>query len=517
MKRLTPEDLEQLFLMSQDMLSIIRADGTFKRVNPAWSHILGWSVDEMTDAPYLSFVHPDDHDRTQAEAARLAQGALTIDFENRYRTRTGDYKWVSWRVTPNAPGDLLYCVTRDVTETRRVRDELARQADALEAARAEAVRANLAKSDFLSRMSHELRTPLNAILGFAQLFDRDRMTPEEKDNIRHILEGGRHLLDLINEVIDISRVESGTLALSNEAVEVEEAIRGAIGIVQPLAAQQGIEIAFHAAPENDLAVLADRQRLRQVLLNLLSNAIKYNRPRGSIAVSVQRTASARVQISVADTGPGIPPQLLSRLFQPFERLGAERTSVEGTGLGLALSRALCEAMGGRLAVHSIVDKGSTFTVDLAQTELVTTEHKPAAATEAALGESEGCGKIVYIEDNLANVKLMQRIVARRAGLCMLHASDGRSGLELVRREQPALVLLDLQLPEMSGEAVLGELWRDPVTRSIPIVVLTADATRGLPQRLMSSGARGCLTKPLDVQQVLRIIDSLITEEEAANG
>ena len=229
MTPVTRHDLEQLFHLSVDMLSIVRADGTFKHVNPAWTSVLGWTHEQLVNTPYITFVHPDDHAATVAEAARLAAGERTIDFENRYRARDGSYHWMSWRVTPSNDGSLLYCATHDVTEARRVREELAHQATALEAARAEAVRANRAKSDFLSRMSHELRTPLNAILGFAQLFDRDRMSAEERDNIRHILEGGRHLLDLINEVIDISRVESGTLALSNEPIEVDEAIRSSVG------------------------------------------------------------------------------------------------------------------------------------------------------------------------------------------------------------------------------------------------------------------------------------------------
>ena len=628
------DDLQQLYQLSMEMLSIVRSDGTFKHVNPAWTMALGWAEDELVDQPYMQFVHPDDHAATIREAERLAQGARAIDFENRYRAKDGTYRWMSWHVSPAADGKLLYCATRDVTEARRSRDELTRArrdiqaildhspvvvfvtdvegryrmlnsasaritgrspqeligrtatdifpkdvadmvranshrvmasgrsemfeetlptvvgprtysvvrfplrnehgdisalcgmslditeqkaaAEEIVQARAEAVRANRAKSDFLSRMSHELRTPLNAVLGFAQLFDRDQMSDGDRENIRQILDGGRHLLDLINEVIDISRVESGTLALSNEPVDVHDAVITAVALMRPLAAAQGIVITI-AASQPGLAVMADRQRLRQVLLNLLSNAVKYNRVNGTIHVAIDRIPSGRVQVSVKDTGAGIPPELLSLLFQPFERLGADKTAVEGTGLGLALSRALCQAMGGSLEVTSNVDHGSTFSIELAETSLAVPMEMERPASVAAL-VPDGVhqpGVVVYIEDNVANVRLMERILSRRPRLTMMHAADGRSGIELVRSRRPSVVLLDLQLPEMSGDSVLRELWKDPVTRQIPIVVLTADATRGLPQRLMSAGARACLTKPLDVQQVLRTIDELIVESTGA--
>lgn len=646
MKPITVEDLHQLFGLSIDMLSIIRADGTFKHVNPAWTTALGWTQADLVNTPYMNFVHPDDHAATMQEAARLAQGARTIDFENRYRAKDGSYRWMNWRVTPSADGQVHYCLTRDVTEPRRIRDELASHAtelgvanealerarrdiqaildhspvvvfvtdtdgryrmlnsastsltgrppqeligrsaadvfpadtanhlranlqrviaegraitfeesfatgsghrvysvirfplrdengditgvcgmslditeqraaaEAVQQARAEADRANHAKSDFLSRMSHELRTPLNAMLGFAQLFDRDEMTPDERENVRHILEGGRHLLDLVNEVIDISRVESGTLALSNEAVDVADAIASAIGTIRPLAAQRGITTHAPGRTGRGLAVFADRQRLRQVLLNLLSNAVKYNHPGGSISVSSEAT-DGRVRIAVRDTGPGIRPELLSRLFHPFERLGAEQSAVEGTGLGLALSKALCEAMGGQLRVDSIVDQGTTFTIDLAETEAAAVMDDPVVDGREPESAEAAVGTIVYIEDNAANARLMERIIARRQGLRLIHVGDGVTGVEVVRRQRPALVLLDLQLPGMSGDAVLRELWMNPATRSIPVVVLTADATRGLSERLVRAGAKACLTKPLDVQQVLRTIEQLLTERASA--
>jgi signal transduction histidine kinase len=241
-----------------------------------------------------------------------------------------------------------------------------RAEQAIEQAKREADRANRAKSDFLSKMSHELRTPLNAILGFGQLLQLDDLTPEQSESVDHMLRGGRHLLELINEVLDISRIESGNLSLSPEPVDLAEVVRDTVDLIRPLAAERGITIQAPAPDDPTLAVQADRQRLKQVLLNLASNAVKYNRHAGTIRVAYQRTSGGRVRIAVQDTGPGLSADKLARLFSPFDRLGAEETEVEGTGMGLALSKGLVEAMGGDLTADSVEGRGTTFTVELAE-------------------------------------------------------------------------------------------------------------------------------------------------------
>jgi len=369
----------------------------------------------------------------------------------------------------------------------------------------EAARANQAKSEFVSRMSHDLRTPLNAILGFAQLFEHDELTAVQRDNVRHILQGGQHLLELVNEVLDITRIESGHLSLSAEPVAVAEVVAHVTDLIRPLAAKSGIALTVADTSGGSSYVLADRQRLSQVLLNLLSNALKYNRPGGRVSVQCADSATGRLRISVADTGFGIPENKVRLLFQPFERLG--QVEIEGTGLGLALSKGLAEAMGGILGVETRIDEGSTFWIDLAETNAPALAATPPAPVRAAPAR-DVAGTVLYIEDNAANVKLVERLLARRPKVQLVSAPTGAEGLRRARVDRPGLILLDLHLPDMPGEDVLRRLWEDATTRVIPTVVLTADATPRQERRLIASGAKGYLTKPFNVGRVLETIDAM---------
>ena len=406
-------------------------------------------------------------------------------------------------------------MSQDITERKIVEDDLMM-------ARLEAMRANRAKSAFMSQMSHELRTPLNAILGFAQLFEPETLTTEQNENVQQITSGGRHLLSLINEVLEITRIESGTLSISPEPVHVVDVVQRAVEMIRPLAAQRGIvvDVDVRQLASGDTAVQADRQRLKQVLINLLSNAVKYNRLEGRITVGFEERDERRMRITVTDTGPGIPPLKLKLLFQPFERIGADQTDVEGTGLGLALSRAICDAMDVTLGVESVVDHGSTFWVELG---LADPDHDVRVAAISAMAPlpdaiaAVASGTILYVEDNLSNVRLMARVLARRPGLTLLHAADGPAALAMIPLRRPDLILLDLHLPKMSGEEVLQRLWTDPATRAIPVVILTADATPGLPARLAALGAAALLTKPLDLSHVLRLLDGLLNDRPEVHG
>jgi CheY-like chemotaxis protein/anti-sigma regulatory factor (Ser/Thr protein kinase) len=368
-------------------------------------------------------------------------------------------------------------------------------------------RASQYKSEFLSRMSHELRTPLNSILGFGQLLELDALSPEQRESVTHILKGGRHLLELINEVLDISRIETGRLHLSPEPIQVGELLQESLDLIRPLADQRGIKIASEFSRE-ERYVRADRQRLKQVVLNLLSNAIKYNRDGGSVRMICRETPGGGLQIRVTDTGPGIPPALQARLFTPFDRLGAEQQGIEGTGLGLVLSRRLVEAMGGGLGVDSALGEGSTFWVELPLVDppRAVPEPRPPEGRAPAPGAT---GTILYIEDNLANLRLIERVLARRPGITLLSAMQGRLGLALAREHRPGLVLLDLQLPDVPGHEVLRHLRGDPRTRHIPVVVLSADATPGQTERILAAGARAYLTKPLDVKALLGMLDEAL--------
>ncbi len=368
--------------------------------------------------------------------------------------------------------------------------------------------ANRAKTDFLSRMSHELRTPLNAILGFGQLLELEPRSADDQESVDQILKAGRHLLELINEILDLSRIESGRMTLSIEPVDVSEVVAESVHLLAPTASQQGCTLDLDLEEETILA-LADRQRLKQVMLNLLSNAVKYNRAGGSASVRAGYSESGGVLIEVSDTGIGIAPELLGRMFSPFDRLGQESSEVGGTGLGLALSKSLVEAMNGSVRVSSQPGVGTKFSVEL----------KRARAAQAAPGAeperpgptalSTAQGTVLYIEDNLSNLKLVERLLRHRPQVLLLPAMQGGLGLELAHQHEPRLVLLDRHLPDIDGAEVLRRLRVDPATAASAIYVLTADASPGQQQRLIAAGADGYLTKPIDVDQFLALLDRVL--------
>jgi signal transduction histidine kinase/CheY-like chemotaxis protein len=375
--------------------------------------------------------------------------------------------------------------------------------DARRVAQESAEAANQAKSVFLSRMSHELRTPLNSVLGFGQLLELEDLTKDQRDSVGQILKGGRHLLALINEVLDISRIEAGELALSPEPVLVADLVHEAVDLMQPAAKQRGIQVVVDSSGTCDCFVFADRQRTKQIVLNLLSNAVKYNRPRGTIALSCKKMTDTRISISVTDTGYGIPAERLGLLFVPFERLGVEGTGVEGTGIGLALSKRLAEAMGGTITATSVLGQGSTFTVELPRVEGPVERYERLNGDRApAPASNSDSRRVLHIEDNLSNLKLIERIFEQRPEVEVVAAMHGSLGLELAREHRPSLILLDLHLPDITGEEVLHRLREDPITAAIPVVIVSADATPGQVQRLLASGATAYITKPIDVRDLL---------------
>jgi signal transduction histidine kinase/CheY-like chemotaxis protein len=371
-------------------------------------------------------------------------------------------------------------------------------------ARGEADRANNAKSEFLSRMSHELRTPMNAVLGFAQLLEMEGIDERQREHIHQILRSGRHLLELIDEVLDIARIEAGRMSISPEPVELAGAVDEVLTMMRPVAAQRdiAIEVDEHSCPRY---ARADRQRLRQVLLNLVSNGVKYNRQGGEVRIGCQEGGEGRVRVSVSDTGPGIAAEQLERLFTPFDRLGADDAEVTGTGLGLALSKNLAELMGGQLLVDSQPGSGSTFTLELDRAE-------PQAAEVPGTGQKPPASaappdelRVVYIEDNSSNLALVERALSALGEVELLSAIQGGIGVELARQHRPDVVLLDLHLPDIPGEQVLADLRSDQRTRDIPVIILSADATERQVERLLAAGAHAYLTKPIDVPEFLRTV------------
>jgi PAS domain S-box-containing protein len=490
-------DFERFFTISLDMLCISNADGYFKVVSPAFTRTLGWSVEELTTKPFSYFVHPDDLEATMQEVARqVERGESVLQFENRYLCKDGSYRVLSWKSVPQE-GGYMYAVARDVTERKHL--ELS-----LQEARDEAVRANRAKSEFLSRMSHELRTPLNGILGFAQLIELQYQDERIHELTGHIIKGGHHLLALINEVLDIARIEAGKLTVSLEPVPIESVFGQAMGLIQPLADAEGVLVQYDNAC-SDAHVVADKQRLLQVFINLLSNGVKYNRVGGTLAVRCTLPDPTMHRIEFTDTGMGINRDLSHLLFQPFERLGQD--TGQGTGLGLALSKQLVELMGGSLTLAQTGPEGTTFVLELkcATSPIEERAFEPARAHEPPAPGA----RVLCIEDNLSNLKLLEHLFSSWEGLTLIPAMQGSIGLELARQHAPDLILLDVHLPDMGGAEVLRKLKSDPSTAGIPVVVISADATGGQMRLMTSLGAQSYITKPLDVVLLTRTVESLL--------
>ncbi|MBC8320880.1 MAG: PAS domain S-box protein [Bacteroidetes bacterium] len=389
----------------------------------------------------------------------------------------------------------------------------------LSEAKFEAERANLAKSEFLSRMSHELRTPMNSILGFAQLMKMGELTPANKKGVNHILKNGEHLLDLINEVLDLSKIEAGKLSLSLEAVKINRVIQETMDIVGPLAKEGNVTLEFAESPYNELFVLADKQKLKQVLLNIADNAVKFNHEGGLVKIecsvgSGKTEAGARpktARISIIDTGPGILPTEITHLFDPFQRIGSEISEVEGTGLGLSISKKLIEIMHGTIGVESTPGTGSTFWIELQLTESQFEHHDRKDDFDEPEGEaSVVSGTLLYIEDNISNIHVIESIIeAHRQSISLITEMYGKNTVKRATDNAPDLILLDLDLPDIKGSKVLKLLKSNKKTKEIPVVILSADATPKQIERLMKAGAADYITKPLDITEFLKIVDEVI--------
>jgi CheY-like chemotaxis protein len=395
-------------------------------------------------------------------------------------------------------------LTRDLTARQQIETEMTN-------AKATAEKANLAKSDFLSSMSHELRSPLNAILGFAQLMDSDSPPPTDpqKESIVQILNAGWYLLDLINEILDLATIESGKLSMSLESVSVAEVMDECQAMIEPQAQKRGIHMTF---PKFDVPiwVQADRTRLKQVIINLLSNAIKYNAVRGTVVVDCgSENAPGRVRISVTDTGAGLSPEQMAQLFQPFNRLGQEANAEQGTGIGLVVSKRLIELMEGVVGVESKVGVGSTFWIELNSTMQLPAVKSDHAEVGLPLRAGAALRTLLYVEDNPANLKLVERLIARRPDMRLLTAIDGTIGVDLARSARPEVILMDINLPGISGIEALKILRGDPATAHIPVVALSANAVPRDVQKGLEAGFFRYLTKPIKVTEFMDTLNAAL--------
>jgi PAS domain S-box-containing protein len=517
------------------------------------SHTGGWDIDLVNQAShrtadiarifgsdsesqkwdyelFLSYVVPEDRASVDRSFRKAMAAHTGWDFECRIQREDGEVRWI-W-----ATGEHQACsdgtmrrmagIIQDITRRKEVEaeralltQELKDRNTELEIAKLEAEQANRAKSDFLSSMSHELRTPLGAILGFAQLMELGTTDPAQQKNVAQILTSGWYLLTLINEILDMAVIESGKIALEMEPVRLDDVLLECESMIEPQSQQGNIRVRFNLATE-PLWVHADRTRVKQVIINLLSNAIKYNRPNGDVMLNCTHSAAGTVRITVRDTGEGLAAPQIAQLFQPFNRLGRESSVVEGTGIGLVVSKRLVELMGGVIGVDSRVGVGSEFWIELndaSQGPSATKADPPAASTPAPIAVDAPVHRLLYVEDNPANLMLMVEIMARRPDIRLTTAIDGDGGVAQARSALPEVILMDVNLPGTSGVDALRALKQDPVTANIPVIAVSANALPADIQAGLGSGFFRYLTKPIVIKTLMDTIDLALAANAPRKG
>ena len=486
--------------------------GVISDVNEQTVALTGRSRDELIGTPFKQYF--TDPLRAQQCIERVLSEKKVTNYELTIRNPDRHETVVSCNATPFYDRDRtlrgVIAAARDVTERKRLDRTLHETNLELQGAKIIAERANQAKSDFLSSMSHELRSPLNAILGFAQLVDSGTPspTPAQKDSVDQILQAGWYLLELINEILDLSLIESGKLSMSPEPMALAEVLADCQAMIEPQARKSGIAVHF-LAPDAPLHVRADRTRVKQLFVNLLSNAIKYNRVGGTVEVRCQALPGDRIRISFQDQGEGLGADKLAQLFQPFNRLGQESGVEEGTGIGLVVCKHLVELMGGSIGVDSTVGVGSVFWVDLVASsglDLPADAVPPPSAVAADVPVGAALRTVLCVEDNPANLMLVSRLLARRPDIRLLSAKDGRRGIEMAHAAMPEVILMDINLPGISGLTALKILAGDPATAHIPVIALSANAMPRDIEKGLQAGFFRYLTKPIKIDEFMDTLD-----------
>jgi signal transduction histidine kinase/CheY-like chemotaxis protein len=462
----------------------------------------------LIGAPFKNyFVDPE---RAEAGIKLVLSEKKVTNYELTARSRSDKKTVVSCNATTFYDRDRnlqgVITAARDITERKRLDHDL-------ENARIAAEQANLAKSDFLSSMSHELRSPLNAMLGFAQLMESGSPPPTsvQKASIDQILQAGWYLLELINEILDLALIESGKLSLSPEPTSLSEVLSDCQAMIEPQAQKRGIQVEFPQI-DNPCFVRADRTRLKQVVVNLLSNAIKYNRTAGAVKVTCDRDAPDRIRISFRDTGEGLSAEKLTQLFQPFNRLGQEAGSEEGTGIGLVVSKRLVELMEGEIGAQSTVGVGSVFWIALktaAEPHLAAETVESSTVAQTRAPPNQQVRTVLYVEDNPANLLLVENLIARRTDMRLLSARDGTRGIEIARVSRPDVILMDINLPGLSGIEALRILAEDPATASIPVIALSANAMPRDIVKGLDAGFFRYLTKPIKINEFMDTLEAAL--------
>ncbi len=496
-----------------DALMTTDPRGIISDVNQQMVALTGCTRDEMIGAPFKNYF--TDQKRAETGIKRVLREGKVTNYELTAIARDGTQTDVSYNATLFYDRDRnlkgVFAAARDVTERKQIERTLHENNVELESAKAAAEKANLAKSDFLSSMSHELRTPLNGVLGFAQLMESATPppSPAQQRSISQILKGGWYLLRLINEILDLAMIESGKVTISSEPMSLADVLLDCNVLIEPQAQSRGIGLVFPSF-DQPLYIHADLTRVKQVMINLLSNAIKYNRPGGVVTVRYERSGADKVRILVADSGNGLTPSQLGQLFQPFNRLGQEDSTEEGTGIGLVVTKQLVELMQGAIGVTSEPGIGTEFWVEFpmasapAFTEATeTVNFTEVSAAPAATGKQR---TLLYVEDNPANMELVEQLIARRSDLKLLTAINGHLGIVMARACQPDVILMDINLPGLSGIGALKVLLNDPATANIPVIALSANAVPRDIERGMEAGFFRYLTKPIKVVEFMDALD-----------
>ncbi len=497
----------------------VAANGQILEANLYAARRLGVARKNLVKQWWSRFIAKADQDRYYLCHTQLLQNGQAQECELKVVHSEGAELWVKVHISP-VEGDpaspVLRVILIDISDRKQLDEALQQTNRNLERARLQADKANQAKSEFLSNMSHELRSPLNAILGFAQLMEAGAPPPtaSQQASLDQILKGGWYLLALVNDILDLAQVESGHTALSMEHVPLSPLLSDCQSLIEPLAVEAGIHIEFSEV-EAGLAVLADPTRLKQVLINLLTNAVKYNRSAGRVEVSCSMPAPERVRVNVRDTGDGLSAFQLTQLFQPFNRLGRETTATKGTGIGLVVSQRLVHSMGGELGVDSTVGVGSVFWFELdlakpkAQAQAQPADPVPALAAppqQALLKHNPVPRSVLYVEDNPANMALIEQLLAERGGLILLGAQDAMRGVDMARSYAPEVIVMDINLPGISGFEALKILQADPATAHIPVMALSANAMVHDIEKGLAAGFYAYLTKPIRVKEFLAALD-----------
>jgi PAS domain S-box-containing protein len=525
-QRLRDQHFYTRSLIESNIDPLITTDprGIISDVNHQMELLTGRTRDELIGAPFKScFTEPQ---RAEDAITRVLRESKVTNYELTALARDGKQTVVSYNATTLHDRDRklqgVFAAARDVTERKHFEHALQESNLELKTAREAAEKANRAKSEFLSSMSHELRTPLNAVLGFAQLMASEVPPPaaHQQRSIDQILKGGWYLLRLINEILDLSMIESGKVTLSQESMSMTDVLQDCKGMIEPQATKRGIAMTFPKF-DNVIYVHADRTRVKQVIINLLSNAIKYNGSGGSVIVQCVVSGKDRVRISVKDTGAGLSADQLAQLFQPFNRLGQQDSVEEGTGIGLVVTKRLVELMGGVIGVESAVGVGTVFWVEFAASPppAFAREHIDEVALESQPVPVRDLGDqptLLYVEDNPANLALVEELIARRGDLKLLTAIDGHLGIELARAYLPDVILMDINLPGISGYGALKLLRDDPATARIPVLALSANAVPRDIEKGMEAGFFRYLTKPIQVREFMDALDVAL-RHAAANG